>query len=166
MERSRWWSVLCLLVCLALADAGLAPVARAQEPEPSLARIGPGCCTLRVRQGELSATGTFRGRPEVGRLFIRPCQGVLCPQGGDSALTIPPGARIEMRDGSQSGKGMLIGAAAGAAILTGTWLLASDRLDLEPSEAILRGVPIGGLSGLLIGGLIGAAIPRWRPVMP
>lgn len=154
-------------VAMVALVAGLPVGASAQsEPRPSLASIGPGCCTLRVRQGDVSAAGTFRGRPEAGRLYLRPCRGVLCPGGADSAIALPPGAVVEMRSGSHAGRGMLIGAAAGAVVLTTTWLLSANRLDMEESEAILMGIPIGGLSGLLIGGLIGATVPKWRPVDP
>ena len=152
-----------ILLLLAMVPAS----ASGQKAVPALDSIGPGCCTIRVSSTEGIAEGRFRGKPGPGRITLVPCKGTLCPPlgGTETAVTVPPGARVEMQAGRAAGRGAFLGAAVGAVALTVTWLAAPD-LDVSAGEAIAIGLPIGALGGAVVGALIGAMFPRWTPVRP
>lgn len=152
------------VVAMILAPVLGAP-AWAQDPVPRLDSIGPGCCTLRVLAPEGSAEGKFQGTPAPGSIALTPCKGNLCPPMGsiDAAVSVPPGARIEMYAGRAAGKGAIWGALVGAVAVTAIWLGDQD-LDMSVGEKFAAGIPVGALAGGGIGALIGAFFPRWRPV--
>jgi len=153
---------------IVLALLALTPSAgRAQAAPPSLDSIGAGCCTIRVKGGDGSAEGRFQGKAAAGRIVLTPCKGNLCPPAGGTqgSLAVPPGAKIEIYRGRAAGKGAILGAAAGAVLLSMSWLT-SNELDMSAGEKLAVGIPVGALGGSAIGALVGALLPRWEPVRP
>ena len=156
------------LAAAATALALAAPAARvaAQAEPPSVRDIGPGCCSVRISAPAGTAQGVFRGGGSAGVLFLRPCRGALCPSAADSAVQVPPGARLEIRTGSHGAKGgflgALIGAVGGAVLVVAT----NKGDDVTTGEAVLIGAPVGALVGAAAGAVVGSMRPRWGPLRP
>ena len=140
--------------------------AQADALPPSLDSIGPGCCVLRVRQSGQQAQGRFQGRPNSESVLLRPCSGPLCGALAGQAHTIQlsPDAFIEMRSGTQAGKGLVFGSVSGAGLVLGLVFIGGcDDCDASASDYALLGI-IGAAGGGAIGALLGAFIPNWIPV--
>jgi hypothetical protein len=163
VHRACWSLGLALM---ALAMPPIPAAAQAGSYIPTLDSIGPGCCVLRVRQSGQLAQGRFRGRPDGESVLLQPCSGALCGAvaGPAQGIRLTPDALVEMRSGTQAGKGLLFGSISGAGLLLGLALISGcDDCDITTGDYALLGL-IGAAGGGAIGALVGAFIPNWVPV--
>jgi len=82
--------------------------------------------------------------------------------------------QVDVRSGSQAGKGARIGAGVGAAALGALSALFIRALCDIPDcsfgrdewNGVLAGAALGGAGGALLGAGIGSLVPRWRQLVP
>jgi hypothetical protein len=166
LVQSLFWTIGLGLTALAMQPAS-AMTQAAGSPVPSLDSIGPGCCTLRIRQSGQVARGRFQGKPDRESVLLEPCSGLLCGAVAGSARTVRlvPGAQVEMRSGTQAGKGFFFGSVAGAGLLLGLVLIDGCDCEMSAGDYAVLGV-VGAAGGGAIGALVGAFMPNWVPVRP
>ena len=160
---------ICWSLGLGLMALAMPPIPAAAQSAayiPTLDSIGPGCCVLRVRQSGQLAQGRFQGRPDRESVLLQPCSGPLCGAvaGPTQGIRLLPGALVEMRSGTEAGKGLFFGSVSGAGLLLGLALISGcDDCDISPGDYALLGL-IGAAGGGAIGALVGAFIPNWVTV--
>lgn len=144
-----------------LACSGISLVSRgyAQHMPESLLRLKPGA-TLRVETTSLTRIDGRLLRATGDTLF-------LSAQGSEAVVPLSDLHALWQR-GRATKTGAIVGGVVGAVGLT-ILFEALSGLSEEPSSSgstVFWGVALGGAGGALVGGVIGAAIPRWHRRYP
>ena len=158
-------SKLSFLLLSALLLAGSAGPAVAQGPSSPagtvLARIRPGS-VVRARLGpEQTITGRYLPVGD-GRL------GVSAGRGTTDTLRLDQLRELAVR-GRHTKTGAIVGGAAGVAFGAFLGIIISATCETDDCNGVrpyLVTVPLFGAGGAVLGGAVGAAIPKWRRVFP
>jgi hypothetical protein len=152
--------LLCSLVLVGAPD----PAPAQAGPSTSggvLSRIRPGAM-VRARLGpERTITGTYLPIGD-GRL------GVSAERGTTDTLRLDELGELAVR-GRHTRTGAIVGGAAGVALGAFIGLIITATCDAAACDRVgpyFVTVPLFGAGGALLGGAVGAAIPKWRRVLP
>lgn len=131
----------------------------AQHMPESLLRLKPGT-TLRVETTSLTRIEGRLLRTTGDTLF-------LSAQGSETVVPLPD-LHVLWHRGRATKTGAIVGGLVGAVGLSILFQALSGLSD-EPGAGgspVLWGVALGGAGGALVGGVIGAAIPKWHRRYP
>jgi len=154
--RTRIVPTAGLLFALLVPGSGAA-----QATGPDLGRLGPTSVIRATLSDGRTLTGRFAAVGD-GRL------GVSSDAGTTDTLQLTQLRTLSVR-GRNTKTGAIIGGSAGlAAGLFFGWMIGAldDSADPDRTGPFLVTVPLFTGSGALLGGVIGAAIPKWKKVYP
>ena len=164
MKYARVSKVRVVLLCSLFLPGATGPAPAQAGPSTSggvLSRIRPGAM-VRARLGpEQTITGKYLPIGD-GRL------GISADRGTTDTLRLDRLRELAVR-GRHTKTGAIVGGAAGVAFgaFVGIIITATcEAADCDGVGPYFVTVPLFGAGGTLLGGAVGAAIPRWRKVFP